>query len=151
LTLADVKAAPHPRGEFEHFEHLAGLVWKRFRESGEKWEFDAIDFATLLDGIEFEADRVASGSGAATHSDDFRSVDWFGTRYSFTATQAACIRVLWDNWERKTPEVGDATILTAAESNSERLGIVFRDHKAWGTMIVEGVTKGTHGLHPPAG
>src|SRR5262249_42828715 len=31
-----------------------------------------------------------------THGPDFRSVDWYGTPYTFTATQAACVKVLWE-------------------------------------------------------
>ena len=40
---------------------------------------------------------------SVSHSDDFRSVFWYGISYVFTPTQAACIRVLWEAWERRLP------------------------------------------------
>ena len=83
------------------------------------------------------------------HSPDFRSVDWFGETYTFSPIQAACVKFLWEAWENGTPEVGDSTILTSVESNSERLPLVFRDHPAWNAMIVAGTTKGTHRLADP--
>lgn len=82
----------------------------------------------------------------ATHSPDFRSVNWYGTPHEFTGQQAACVKVLWQAWKNGTPAVGDATVLETAGSDSERLPLVFRNHEAWGTMIVEGQTKGTHRL-----
>jgi len=91
----------------------------------------------------------------AAHSPDFRSVHWFGRDYSFTATQAACVKVLWEAWQNQTPEVGDQTVLEKVEANSERLDHVFRlrgraQHPAWGKMIVAGATKGSHQLAPPS-
>lgn len=82
------------------------------------------------------------------HSLDFRTVNWFGTEYQFTAIQAACVKVLWEAWENGTPAIGDQTVLTIVDSTSERLPLVFRDHPAWGKMIVDGLTKGTHRLMP---
>jgi len=86
-----------------------------------------------------------------SHGDDFRSVKWFGTSYSFTANQAACVRVLWDHWERGTPEVADETLLQAVdhEAPPDRLNVLFRGSPAWKAMIVEGSTKGTHRLVEP--
>ena len=83
------------------------------------------------------------------HADDFRSVHWFGTQYSFTPKQAVCIKILWEHWERRTPDVGDQTILELADLSSSRLDAVFRDCTAWGTMIVAGMTRGTHRLQKP--
>jgi len=85
------------------------------------------------------------------HSDDFRSVHWFGHDYSFTKTQAPCIEFLWKNWENGTPEVGNFAILQAARSEQNRLPDVFKRkgemHAAWGTMIVSCPTnKGAYRL-----
>lgn len=85
----------------------------------------------------------------ATHSIDFRSVRWYGTGYSFTPNQAACVKVLWQHWEQGTPEVGDAAVLTEAGIETERIDKVFRNNNAWGAMIVDGATKGTHRLERP--
>jgi hypothetical protein len=80
----------------------------------------------------------ASPKDGATHTDDFRSVNWYGTEYVFTPTQAACVRVLWEAWERGTPAVGQDAILEAAGSVGGSLRHVFRKgkHPAWGKMIV---------------
>jgi len=84
----------------------------------------------------------------ARHSKDFRSVHWFGTDYGFTPTQAACVKVLWAAWENGTPDLGQDTILEhpEVEAESKRLFDVFRDHPAWGTMIVKGQTAGAYRL-----
>jgi hypothetical protein len=89
----------------------------------------------------------------ARHSPDFRSVVWFGATYSFTGTQAACVKSLWQAWQNETPDVSEATILEEADSESSRLGDVFGRgkgrHPAWGSMIQPGSTKGSFRLVPP--
>jgi hypothetical protein len=80
------------------------------------------------------------------HSDDFRSVNWFGTQHSFTPQQAAVVRVLWAEWEKpgKLP-LSNEEIRRKVDSNAERLKVndVFRNnrdgktvrHPALGSMI----------------
>jgi hypothetical protein len=82
-----------------------------------------------------------------SHGPDFRSVCWFGTDYSFTDSQAACIRILWKCWENGTPEVSQATVLEQADLYSKRLVDLFKKHEAWGSMIVSG-KKGAYRLKP---
>jgi hypothetical protein len=114
---------------------------------------------TECDGRGKRAHEVASppsGNGkrsgvrkpeAPAHSEDFRSVTWDGQDYAFTSTQAACVKVLWEAWDRRTPEVGGQTVLDKAECEGKRLPDVFRGHAAWGRMIVPGSTKGSYRLH----
>jgi hypothetical protein len=85
------------------------------------------------------------------HSDDFRSVRWYGTNYLFTPTQAACVRVLWEAWERGTPVVGQESILETAGSTCCRLRDVFdkAKHPAWDKMIVS-PRKGSFSLAEPS-
>lgn len=85
----------------------------------------------------------------ARHSPDFRGANWFGARYSFTEPQAAVVQLLWQAWEDSTLDVADKTLLRACGSDATRLGDVFRDHPAWGEMVVEGDTRGTHRLADP--
>lgn len=82
-----------------------------------------------------------------THCPDFRSVIWFGEQYDFTTMQAACVRVLWENWERGTPGMAEITILDKAGSAGDRLRDVFTkgEHPAWGTMIIR-AKKGAYKL-----
>jgi len=84
-----------------------------------------------------------------THSIDFRSVRWFGTDYSFTPNQAAAVKILWQAWENRTPEVGGDTIATEIESDSRRARDIFKGHPAFGNMICQGKTKGTFRLVEP--
>lgn len=105
-----------------------------------------------LTGAEGEAGR---GDPNKRHSADFRSVHWHGTDYSFTALQAACVKELWGAMENGTPEVGMGTILEITDSATSRLVDIFRGsdpnkrHPAWGTLIVDGTTKGTKRLACP--
>lgn len=79
----------------------------------------------------------------ARHSDDFRSVHWYGADYQFSPTQAAAIRSLWEAWENDTPDVGNDTLMTATESErGTRLRDLFRNHPAWGELIVGTGTSG---------
>jgi len=96
------------------------------------------------------AERTPAGSDVA-HSIDFRSVRRFGTVYSFTTNQAPVVRQLYEHWQAGTPDVGDETLLFSVdpEAPPARLSTLFRDHPAWGTMIVAGGSKGTRRLSTP--
>jgi hypothetical protein len=108
------------------------------------------------------AQTVSQARGAATkeerrrlppcrHSQDFRSVHWYGQDFTFTATQAACVKVLWESQEQGTPAVGQECILEQAGSEQKRLVDLFKSHPAWGTMIVRAKKKGAYQLaEPPA-
>lgn len=83
----------------------------------------------------------------ARHSQDFASVYWFGKLYTFSPNQAACIRVLWEAWNNKTPVLGEPAIQEAAGVDSN-LRNVFRDHEAWDTLITS-PSKGRYRLSDP--
>ncbi len=83
------------------------------------------------------------------HSPDFRSVNWFGVHHSFTPTQAAIVKVLWNAWENDTPDVGHETLLEKAGSESDRLVDVFKGHKTYKQLIDKGETKGSYRLIEP--
>ncbi len=96
------------------------------------------------EGTPEQDERVPMGFPVppARHSSDFTFVYWFGTEHTFTKTQAACVRVLWEEWEKKTPALSEETIIEKAGSQGSRLRDVFKSkkkgiHEAWGTMIVE--------------
>lgn len=91
-----------------------------------------------------------SPRGPRSASVDFRSVYWYGDSYTFTATQAACVRVLWEALENGTEEIGQALVLTEAGSECDRLSALFTGHPAWGAMIVPGKSRGSFRLQPPA-
>lgn len=86
---------------------------------------------------------VATDSTCA-HSADFRSVIWHGQPYSFTPTQAAIVKQLWAAHQNGTPELGGQTLLEGADSQSGDLSQLFHRHRAWGSMIVPGGTRGSY-------
>jgi hypothetical protein len=93
---------------------------------------------------------------AARHSDDFRSVDWFGVYYSFSEGQSLVVQYLWEQCLRGTPEVSEKLVRGVAESASDRLSDLFqkkggKNHPAWRSMIGQGFTKGTVRLVLPPG
>jgi hypothetical protein len=102
-----------------------------------------------------------SGLPPARHSEDFRSVHWYGMDFTFTALQAASVRILWEAWDRGVPDLAQGTILARARGDDdmvqdERLSVLFsqrrkgirQKHPAWGTMIVPGSTRGSFRLKP---
>jgi hypothetical protein len=95
-------------------------------------------------------DEGDSGAPNVVHSADFRSVVWSGTSYTFTKSQAACVGVLWAAWKAGTPELDGLTVVTQADVSQTRLIDVFRSkgraHAAWGTMIMQGQSKGAYRL-----
>ncbi len=85
----------------------------------------------------------------AKHSIDFRSVHWFGTDYSFTANQAAAVKILWQAWENGTPDIGGDTLAAEIDSESKRAQDIFKNHPAYGKMIRSGQSKGSYRLAAP--
>lgn len=112
-----------------------------------------------LAAMQIEAAKITAGMSGANgkqdmptevaHSDDFRSVNWHGAEHTFSSSQAACIRVLWENWERNTPDVGGETLLEASDSTANRVADLFKRHNAWGTMIIPSESKGAYRLQEP--
>jgi hypothetical protein len=84
------------------------------------------------------------------HSEDFRSCRWQGVRYSFSPKQSLVVAKLWESYEDGIPDVSQAVLLEAAESDGNRLRSLFTNgadkHPAWGSMIVAGSGKGTYRL-----
>ena len=84
-----------------------------------------------------------------TFSEDFHSAIWFGDNYVFGHDEAECLRILFRNWEKGTPEVSDPYVLGKALIPERRFADVFKNNPAWNKMIVEGSKKGTHRLISP--
>lgn len=77
-------------------------------------------------------------AGAASHSSDFASVNWFGQIYTFTKPQQKVVAALWSAWEQGNPFLSQASLLAVAGSNGLRLRDVFKNSLAWGTVIQHG-------------
>jgi hypothetical protein len=76
-------------------------------------------------------------AGPPTHSPDFRCVNWYGTPYSFSVTQAACVEALWRAAAAGRPHVSQADVLQGlTKSEPPRLHNLFKGDPAWGTMII---------------
>lgn len=87
------------------------------------------------------ATAPAAALPGSRHSVDYRSVQWEGREFVFSPNQAAVVKVLWEAMEDGTPEVGGDTLLEAAGSEAVRMRDVFRDHPAWGSLIVPGARR----------
>jgi hypothetical protein len=137
------------RGVLTEFAKIAAA---KLRERKERQHaFDPANEGTQTTARE---PHGAVGQDPARHTGDFRSVHWYGRKYSFTRTQAECVRFLWAAWKNGTPEVGQHYLLQEAKSDQSRLQDVFKRkgkrHPAWGTMIVPSRTnKGTCRLQEP--
>lgn len=111
---------------------------------------------------ESAAEKTADTAKAeCSHSPDFSSVVWFGTRHSFAKGNQACVvGALWEAWESGKHSLSIETLVDKAGSNDKRfqLAKVFRrkredgegyvKHPALGTMI-QGDTKGCYRLVAP--
>lgn len=81
---------------------------------------------------------------ANRHSEDYSTVLWQGLSYAFSPSQARAVEILWKAYENGTPDVHQASIheRIGSSSESQRLRDIFKNHPAWGTMIVAGEGKG---------
>ncbi len=91
------------------------------------------------------------------HLSDFQSVYWpsLGV-YRLSPKQARIVEVLWEaRFGSDNPDVDQATLLRAADSDCTRLLDLFRSggktHPAWGKLVVPGESPATFRLpEPPA-
>ena len=127
----------------------------------ENWPQRASEYADVLECLDELAMRQQKGPSAAqasavlvnndvepTHSEDFTSVEWFGTRYSFSkGNQAQAVRVLWEAWAQGEHSLSQESIGERIKSSADRFemrktfrqrkaeGKGYEAHPAWGTMI----------------
>lgn len=108
-------------------------------------------FDQLIPTVE-AAMRVRNKETGCEHSIDFTSVIWYGTKYSFTKTQAECLKHLWKAWEMGGLSLSEKTIGDRIASVSENYRLVHTfdrgKHPAWGKMIIS-VGKGIFALRKP--
>jgi hypothetical protein len=131
-------------------QHLLAKKSELFKsKSVEEWNWPNI--ITMLESLEIEKEITQKKQKQlqTRHSPDFRSVNWFETSHSFTPTQAAIVKILWEAWENKTPDVGHSNLLATAGSESNRLVDVFKGHKTYKKLIGKGKTKGSFRLIEP--
>lgn len=90
---------------------------------------------------------------ARRHTADYRSVVWDGVAYFFTENQAAVVKLLWDA-QPLGGDVGKRALMSAARTSAdEALRDVFKAgggkiNAAWGTLIIEGRSRGSYRLAP---
>jgi len=92
-------------------------------------------------GTPRQAESEDEAEGQPRHSPDFRSVFARGRSFSFSPTQAAVVKQLWDALENGAAAVGQDLLLEAAGSESKRLRDLFRKadggmHASWGLLII---------------
>ena len=111
------------------------------------WDAEDSDEANTITHPAFDA----KPKPAATHSEDFTTVDWFGTRYLFgDGLQAKAVGCLWAEHEKGEHGLSEKTIgeKIGSEASNYRLVSTFRKHPAWNTMIVK-VQQGIYRLKKP--
>ena len=52
---------------------------------------------------------------------------WPGHTYTFTGNQAAVVKILYENWQAGTPEVGDQYLLAEIDVRAKRLSTGFAE------------------------
>jgi hypothetical protein len=91
------------------------------------------------------------GSGSEPkHTDNFSAVYWpgRGTFHFYGEKQQAVVAALWAARAEGSLEVSQNVLLRAADSDGTRLHDLFRNHPAWGKLIVHGCTPGNYTLPP---
>jgi hypothetical protein len=81
---------------------------------------------------------------------DFTSLLWNGIRYTFSPTQRAIVRQLYEAWRTGHPDVGQETLLAGANSDGSSVADLFRRHPAWSVAIIASPTKGAYRLSDPS-
>jgi len=72
-------------------------------------------------------------------SEDYTSVVWEGKTFSFNATQALCVKILYEGFLTGVPWVSSSKISTALSDYGiydGRMSYVFRNHGAWKSLII---------------
>ena len=102
-------------------------------------------FSDLCGGVKNvapdECNTVNDWPQHCTHSQNFGYVNWYGTKFTFSATQQGVVQRLWKAKIDGTHVVSDADLLEACGSDAGLLRDVFRSrgvyHPAWNTLIVK--------------
>ena len=91
-----------------------------------------------------ETDYVPENHSKFSHSHDYRSVTWNDKHFTFNYSQSLCIEILHRNLMKGVPWVTSGEIIRYLELNgrsNNRIGSVFVNHPALGTMIVRDESK----------
>jgi hypothetical protein len=115
---------------------------------------DLLALAAARNAVEADSNRreaVIPRQPSASHSEDFTTVDWFGTAYVFDdGLQAKAVECLWSEYEKGGHGLSEKSIgeRIGSASSNYRLGSTFRNHPAWNSMIVK-VRQGVYRLKRP--
>jgi hypothetical protein len=93
-------------------------------------------------------DAASKPDDRLTHGKDFAWVRCPRGEFEFTPAQRHVIGALVEDLRAGGLGVGQAYLIGVSGSQSERLRDLFRNHPAWGTLIVHGNTRDTFRLDP---
>jgi hypothetical protein len=94
--------------------------------------------------------EIAASSEPTCHAaNDYKTVIWYGRRFSFTETQSRIVAVLWAAWEDGSRDVSQESLLKSADCDSQRLEYLFRRSPAWNLIVVRGDAPGMYRLAEP--
>src|SRR5262249_15202458 len=81
-----------------------------------------------------------------THSEDFRSVTLHDRQFTLTPSAAAAVKVLYEEYQKRTPDVGEELIMKRIGRPGSKLKDSFRNLDAWNTLVIPGKSRGTYRL-----
>jgi hypothetical protein len=93
-------------------------------------------------------DQLDAASRGVRYASDYSTVRWGEESFSFSPKQRRVVQALFAA-RREGHDIHQQGLLDAADSDASRLRDLFRDHPAWGTMIIGGETLGTYRLVYP--
>lgn len=144
----------------ENLEDVLGRWMDHLEDEVIAWR-SRVDESSAKYALLVQSDAEVHLNGPPSHSPDFTSVDWYGTRYTFAkGNQARTVMVLWEVWKSGGHSLTQETIGERIDSSANRfeLSKVFRrrksvgrgydPHPAWGTMIQQD-GKGSYRLVSP--
>jgi len=135
-------------------EELVAALKKFFQMSADAGFQDLAEEAMRQAARQIDAAEPVENNQRQAHSEfqhgpDFRSIEWYGKKFSLTGAQAAVVEILWDAYLNKTPDVSFAFIVVKKDIASKRIQDVFKCVKDWQFLICAGQTKGTFRMNEP--
>jgi len=95
------------------------------------------------------AERLAQ-LGLVSFSWDNRNAFWFGLVLTFSPSQRACFKVLWDNLFKGNLPVPNERILCGVRGETTHIYHYFKRHDAWRCRVIVGDGRGNFWLRLPS-
>ncbi len=84
-------------------------------------------------------DHTTDNKSEFVHSDDYRTVMWKDETFTFNKTQALCIQLLHRSFSDAVPWVSSGEIANLLSEHGiidTRMSFIFRNHRAWKSLVI---------------